>query len=139
MQLLDQRPLTLLVACALLVIYCWVESARQLHRSAQPTDDAAPSTFHSASWLLTFSPQAQAQGLDVSMVGFETARRALWVATSSPSSHDAAWLAGPGPAYWDKAETACASDPGLSECFVDLTSPNCRVRNVADISKRTNR
>src|SRR3954469_15699221 len=103
MQLLDRRPLTLLVACALLAIYCWVESARQLHRSDQPTDDAAPSRFHSDSWLPAFSPQAQAQGLDVSMVGFETPRRASWVGASSPSSHDAAWLAGQGPAYWDKA------------------------------------
>src|SRR3954447_26522979 len=128
MQLLDQRPITLLVACALLAIYCWVESARQLHRSAQPTDDAAPSTFHSDSWLLTFSPQAQAQGLDVSMVGFETPRRALWVGASSRSSHNAWRLAGPSTAFWGKSATACASDPEPMECFVDLTLRNCRAR-----------
>jgi len=31
-------------------------------------------------------------------------------------------------AYWAKAETACASDSKPTDCLLDLTSPNCRVR-----------
>ena len=131
MQLLDQRPIALLVASALLAIYCWAESARQLHRSALLAENAPPSELQSANWALMLTPEAQAQGVDLSLGRYDMPRQGLAssVATSSsPSSHDAAWRAGPGSAYWDKAETACASDPGLSECLIDLTSSNCRVR-----------
>ena len=130
MQLLDQRPIALLVASALLAVYCWVESARQLHRSAQPAENAPPSELQSANWTLMFTPEALAQGVDLSLGGFDMPRRGLAssVAASPPSSHDAAWLAGPSSAYWAKAETTCASDSKPTDCLLDLTSPNCRVR-----------
>src|SRR3954447_26792631 len=100
--------------------------ALRAERSARRS--ASAYTFHSDSWLPAFSPQAQAQGLDLSMVGFETPRRALWVGASSPTSHNALRLAGPSTAFWGKSATAAASDPEPIECYVDLTSPNCPAR-----------
>jgi len=103
----------MLIVCALLAIGCWAESVRQLHRSARPAEhDVLPSGLQSGSWLLTFSGEAHAQGLDLALGGLVIPGRAFWIpASSSLSPPDASWLAGPRSAFWDKAETACASDP----------------------------
>jgi hypothetical protein len=128
MQLFD-RARTALVACALLAIYCWVESARQLHQSAQPADEVPLAAFHSSSWLLMFSPEVHAQGLNGVLGGVEMHQRGLWVAAAPlPSIRDASSPTGPNSAFWGKTEAACASDPEPAECFVDLTSRNCRAR-----------
>src|SRR5436305_10226110 len=73
-------------------------------------------------------PRRTGARLDLSMVGYETPRRASWVGASSPSSHNGWRLADPSTAFWGKSATACASDPEPIDCLVDLTSPNCPAR-----------
>src|SRR6476659_7272459 len=115
--MLDRGHTALLIVCALLAIGCWAESVRQLHRSARPAEhDVLPAGLQSGSWLLTFSGESHAQGLDLALGGLVMPRRAFGIAASSSlSPPDALWLAGPRSAVWGKAETACASDPGAAE------------------------
>jgi len=87
MQLLDRGHTALLIVCALLAIGCWAESVRQLHRSARPAEhDVLPSGLQSGSWLLTFSGEAHAQGLDLALGGLVIPERAFWIPASSSLS-----------------------------------------------------